>query len=119
MQKKGNAMWYLKEEKEQEELETPNNVYELAQTIMAKIVDAEAAASKRSMEIISLQADENEARLARPELTQDERKMLMEESREIRNAAIGQANRTMQKSWQFFALALVLVTAKGVVTQVR
>ena len=86
---------------------------------MAKIVDAEAAASKRSMEIISLQADENEARLARPELTQDERKMLMEESGEIRNAAIGQANRTMQKSWQFFALALVLVTAKVVVTQVR
>lgn len=111
-------MWYLKEE-EQEKLETPNSVYELAQNIMAKIVDAEAAASKRSMEIISLQADENEARLARPELTQDERKMLMEESREIRNAAIGQANRTMQKSWQFFALALVLVTAKVVVTQVR
>lgn len=111
-------MWYLKEE-EQEKLETPNSVYELAQTIMAKIVDAEAAASKRSMEIISLQADENEARLARPELTQDERKMLMEESREIRNAAIGQANRTMLKSWQFFALALVLVTAKVVVTQIR
>lgn len=112
-------MWYLKEEREQEKLETPNNLYELAQTIMVKIVDAEATASKRSMEIISLQADENEARLARPELTQDERKMLMEEGGEIRNAAIGQANRTMQKSWQFFALALVLVTAKIVVTQVR
>ena len=118
MQKKGSQMWYLKEE-EQEKLETPNSVYELAQNIMAKIVDAEAAASKRSMEIISLQADENEARLARPELTQDERKMLMEENKEIRNAAIGQANRTMQKSWQFFALALVLVTAKIVVTQVK
>ena len=118
MQKKGSQMWYLKEE-EQEKLETPNRVYELAQNIMAKIVDAEAAASKRSMEIISLQADENEARLARPELTQDERKMLMEENKEIRNAAIGQANRTMQKSWQFFALALVLVTAKIVVTQVK
>ena len=118
MQKKGSQMWYLKEE-EQEKLETPNSVYELAQNIMAKIVDAEAAASKRSMEIISLQADENEARLARPELSQDERKMLMEENKEIRNAAIGQANRTMQKSWQFFALALVLVTAKIVVTQVK
>ena len=118
MQKKGSQMWYLKEE-EQEKLETPNSVYELSQNIMAKIVDAEAAASKRSMEIISLQADENEARLARPELTQDERKMLMEENKEIRNAAIGQANRTMQKSWQFFALALVLVTAKIVVTQVK
>ena len=34
---------------EQEKLETPNSVYELAQTIMAKIVDAEAAASKRSI----------------------------------------------------------------------
>ena len=97
----------------------PSSVYECAQTIMAKIVDAEAAASKRSMEIISLQADENEARLARPELTQDERKMLMEESKEIRDAAIGQANRTMQKSWQFLALVLVLASAKFVVTQAK
>ncbi len=45
--------------------------------------------------------------------------MLMEESKEIRDAAIGQANRTMQKSWQFLALVLVLASAKFVVTQAK
>ena len=51
-------MWCLEEEKEPETIEAPASLGEVAKSVMTKIVDAEAVASKRAKEIISLQADE-------------------------------------------------------------
>ena len=57
-------MWSIKEEEVPQISEKePCTLASMSQTTMLGIISAEACASKRAMEILSLQADETEARL--------------------------------------------------------
>lgn len=82
----------------------------ISQTTMLSIISAEASTSKRAMEILSLQADETEARLASESLTPEQFDVLIAERREIRQTACDQANRSMLKSWQFWLCAIMLLS---------
>lgn len=82
----------------------------ISQTTMLSIISAEASTSKRAMEILSLQADETEARLASESLTPEQFDVLIAERREIRQTACDQENRSMLKSWQFWLCAIMLLS---------
>ena len=104
-------MWSIKEEEMPLVSETePCTLASMSQTTMLGIISAEACASKRAMEILSLQADETEARLANESLTPEQFDVLIKERREIRQTACDQANRSMFKSWQFWLCAAAILT---------
>ncbi|WP_167929828.1 hypothetical protein [Olsenella sp. SW781] len=66
-------MWSIKEEEVPQISEKePCTLASMSQTTMLGIISAEACASKRAMEILSLQADETEARLANENLTPEQ-----------------------------------------------
>ena len=66
-------MWNIKEEEVQQcETVEPCSVESMSQATMLSIINAEACASRRAMEILSLQADETEARLASESLTPEQ-----------------------------------------------
>lgn len=111
------TMWCLEEEKEPETIEAPASLGEVAKSVMTKIVDAEAVASKRAMEIISLQADETEALLAGEALKPEQFNVLIEERKEIRKVACEQANKSMFKSWQFWLCAAAILTTSVAVAR--
>lgn len=104
-------MWNIKEEEMQQcETVEPCTVESMSQTTMLSIINAEACASKRAMEILNLQADETEARLASESITPEQFDVLIEERKAIRHAACDQANRSMLKSWQFWLSAIALLS---------
>lgn len=104
-------MWNIKDEEMQQcEPMEPCTLESVSQSTMLGIINAEACASKRAMEILSLQADETEARLANENLTPEQFDVLIEERKAIRRAACNQANHSMLKSWQFWLCALMLLS---------
>lgn len=108
-------MWYLEDDQSNAPIPSPRSLGDLVQYAMAQIIDAEAAASKRAMEVISLQADETEARFNAGGLTQEQSELLVRERRKIRKDAMAQANVAMGKSWQYLLLiAGMLITAYGI-----
>ena len=108
-------MWHLEDDQNNSPIPSPRSLGDLAQHAMTKIIDAEAAASKRAMEIISLQADETEARLNADGLTQEQSELFVREQKEIRKDAMGQAYAAMSKSWQYLLLmAGMLIAAYGI-----
>jgi hypothetical protein len=114
-ERKETAMWYLEDDQSNAPIPSPRSLGDLAQHAMAKIIDAEAAASKRAMEIISLQADETEARLNADGLTQEQSELFVREQKEIRKDAMEQTNAAMGKSWQYLLLmAGMLIAAYGI-----
>lgn len=105
-------MWNIKEEEELQIIDVDNcTLASLSQATMLGIISAEACASKRAMEILSLQADETEARLASENLTPEQFDVLIEERRTIRKVSCEQANQSMHKSWQFWLCALAFLSA--------
>lgn len=104
-------MWNIKEEEVQQcETVEPCSVESMSQATMLSIINAEACASRRAMEILSLQADETEARLASESLTPEQFDILIEERKAIRQTVCDQANRSMLKSWQFWLCAVMLLS---------
>jgi hypothetical protein len=104
-------MWNINE-KEMQQYDTvePCTMESMSQTTMLNIINAEASASRRAMEILSLQADETEARLASESLTSEQFEVLIEERKAIRQVACDQANHSMLKSWKFWLCALMLLS---------